>query len=175
MSSYNYQEGNNTDVYYSLQKPNKYPVLLNPDNVIPKLQNITNINEEKKNNNEIKIVQKNNKIIKKNKNNFFSETDDMNKDSNRKLISDNLEPLHEIDDVTESRMLNQDVLKKTKSSLKIEENKEIDSEIQRKKQEELNNEYQKYEINQYKSGGNNTNIVNSLLPSKCIIVLRGML
>ena len=54
----------------------------------------------------------------------------------------------------------------------IEENGETESEIQKKKQEKLNNEYDKYEINSSKSEGNDTNIVSSMLPSKCTIILR---
>ena len=152
------QNGNNTkiDGHY-LNRSNKFPVLVpNEDKINKYSLNKKKINEEKKskkyNNNNIDNLETEN---------------DIGKSTNRKLQTEVQESLNVSLKKSENQVLNSETNNK-----KIEEIEETESEKGRKKQEKLNNEYDRYEINSNKGEGNNTNVIKSLLPSKCVIILR---
>ena len=95
----------------------------------------------------------------------------MEKNSSRKLQNENNEEFSN-DSLKKSENLEINFEKSNKKYKNDKENEETESEIAQKKKEKLNNEYIKFEINVNKGEGNNSNIVNSLLPSKCVLIFR---
>ena len=134
-------------------KYNKYPNLVPTKNV--NYSPITKKGKKNQNNNNLET----NNEEEKSTNRKFTTKNDL---SNEEFKGDNYNGINK----NKIQKVNQNITNN------IEENGETESEIQKKKQEKLNNEYDKYEINSSKSEGNDTNIVSSMLPSKCIIILR---
>ena len=100
---------------------------------------------------------------------------EIEKDTARKFQKDNDEILNQSLRNSENKKLSiekKNDLNQNLNKNNIENIEETESEIGRKKQEKLNKEYNKYEININKAEGNDTNIINSLLPNKCILILR---
>lgn len=103
-----------------------------------------------------------NEINLPNENNFDTQND------NGKSSSRNLRP--EDDILNENNMIqneNKDMI--------IEDYDEVENEFEKKKQEKIDNDYDKYDINANSGEGSNSNECESLLASKCIIVLRVIL
>ena len=191
----NFINNYNTEYFSSQRKTNKYPVLISPEveytnnqknqTTVKKKNQKNQTTEEKKTNNENKKTKKIKKIALNSNFVDIEDSNDLEKDSNRKLqtedqklsketkSSDN----NEIAKNKKNNNNNNNIKKNTtnfenKENSGDNENTETESEKQRKKQEKINNDYDKYEINQYKSEGSNTNEISSLLPSKCMIILR---
>ena len=158
---------------YFQNNTNKFPIL------VPSGENDYQYSSKKKRNNKEskKKAEKNNKTTNyEYYNNIISnETENgMEKNSSRKLQTDNNEYSNESLKKSENIELIIDKQNKNnKNDLENEEeNIDKESEIELKKQEKLNNDYNKYEINANKGEGNNTNISQNLLPSKCVLILR---
>ena len=176
MSSNNENADTPNQNYYSQKKPNNYPLLISSEsdnnNIKSSTKKKTQSREEKKINNGNKKKLDKTKI----KNNFvdISKSNDAEIYSNRKFQTENQKLTNESKEFKKDQGNND---RRTTNYDKTEnpednENEETEEEKQKKKQEKINNEYDKYEINQYKSEGNNTNEIGSLVPSKCLIILR---
>ena len=167
---------NNQKSYFQNQKRgNKYPILVPSDGDENNYKYPTNrkkINKEETKENK-RNTSSNYKMNNK-KDIYNLETDnDIEKNTSRKLQTENQELSGQSLKNSENIELKERKNKSRKNNIEnIEENEEMDLEIENKKQEKLQKEYDKYVINENKEEGNNSNSVNSLYPSKCILILR---
>ena len=130
-------------------------------------RNLKNNNSKGKLNTKKNIKNNNSKpnlkeINETNGNNFETQND------NGKSSSRNLRP--EDDLINDNNMIQND-----NKDMIIEDYDEVENEFEKKKQEKLDNDYDKYDINANSGEGSNSNECRSLLTSKCIIVLRVIL
>ena len=103
-----------------------------------------------------------NQINETNENNFVTQND------NGKSSSRNLRP--------EDDILNENnIIQNENRDMIIEDYDEVENEFEKKKQEKIDNDYEKYDINANSGEGSNSNECESLLASKCIIILRVIL
>ena len=130
-------------------------------------RNLKNNNSKGKLNTKKNIKNNNSKpnlkeINETNGNNFETQND------NGKSSSRNLRP--EDDLINDNNMIQND-----NKDMIIEDYDEVENEFEKKKQEKIDNDYDKYDINSNSGEGSNSNECRSLLTSKCIIVLRVIL
>ena len=97
-----------------------------------------------------------------NENNFDTQND------NGKSSSRNLRPEDEI-------LNGHNIIQNENKEMIIEDYDEVENEFEKKKQEKIDKDYDKYDINANSGEGSNNNECGSLLPSKCVIVLRAIL
>ena len=168
--NFNDEKNVNVQSNYIQKRTNKYPIL------VPNVENYysNSLNKKKTNKEEKKDNKRNNNSIylKSNKEDIYNLNTDNNVDKNtsRKLQTGNQDlPFESL-----RNSENIELKKRKNKSLKdnMEEYVEAEPKIDNKKQEILQSEYDKYTINKSKEEGNNSNIVNSLHPSKCLIILR---
>ena len=112
----------------------------------------------KNNNSKVKIEE----INHTNENNFETQND------NGKSSSRNLRPENEILD-------NNNAISNKNKDMIIEDYDDVENEYEKKKQERIDKDFNKYDINANSGEGSNSNECGSLLPSKLIIVLRVIL
>ena len=139
---------------------------------------LTSKNEETKNNKSLKNNNSKGKVSTKNslknnnskpKVNEINETNNIDtQNDNGKSSSRNLRPEDEI-------LNDNNILKTENKDMIIEDYDEVDNEIAKKKQEKINNDYDKYDINANSGEGSNSNECSSLFTSKCVLVLRVIL
>ena len=93
----------------------------------------------------------------------FDTQNDNGKSSSRKL-----KPEDEL--VDENKIISNE-----NKDLIVEDYDEVENELEKKKKEKINNDYEKYDINANSGEGSNSNECGSLLSSKCVIILRVIL
>lgn len=169
----NYNDENKLNIQknYTQKRINKYPIL------VPSEENYYNNSVNKKNNK--KEERKDNKrsfnlnYINNNKKDIYylNTENDIEKNTTRKLHTDNQELSGESLRNSENIGLKENKSIKNKNE-NIEEKDEVEPHIENEKLEKIKNEYDKYTINENKEEGSKSNIVNSLYPNKCVIILR---